>query len=232
MATAIELIKSSMRKLGVLSQGETPQAEESKDALESLNTMLDSWSTQRLAVLGTTIEEFTLVNGQTIYTMGTGGDFNTTVPVKTSRAYIRDNTNVDLPVQIIDHAKYGRLPDKNQTATFPQMIYIDNNYPLRNVYVYPTPSETNTLIFHNDRQLSNLSALTTVLSLPVGYKRAIIYNLAIELAPEYGVSISAELAKAAKESLEAIKRANIRAVEVGLDPAITQNSEWDWRTGD
>lgn len=218
-----------MRKIGVLSQGETPQAEESKDGLATLNSMLDSWSTYSLNVLGTNIEEFTLVSSQKIYTMGTGGDFNTTVPVKTVSAYFRQNTNTELPVEIIDHQKYGRLSTKNQTSTIPLMIYIDNNYPLRNVYVFPTPSSAGTLILHNQRQLSQLPTLTTELSLPVGYQRAIEYNLAIELAPEYGVSISAELAKIAKESLEAIKRANTRSVEIGVDAAITQDAAWNWQ---
>ena len=48
--TAGDQINRALRLLGVLAEGESPSASESRDALVALNQMLDSWDTERLAV--------------------------------------------------------------------------------------------------------------------------------------------------------------------------------------
>ena len=232
MSTALELATDSLRLLGVIASGETLGSSEANDALRALNRMLDSWSTKNLMVLGITMEEFTLTIGTNSYTLGSGGDFSTTVPVKIDALFIKDSDGNELPVELtFDSKRWGAISTKSSRSNYPTLVYVDQNYPLRNVYVYPTPSEANTLIFHNARQLSQLSTLSTSLSLPKGYEDAIIYNLAVRLAPEYGVNVSAEIAKLASETFTDIKRNNIRPVEVGLDAAVTGYDFWDYRTG-
>ena len=51
--TAGDQINAALRLIGQLAEGETPSAATSQDALVALNQMLDSWSTERLAVYST-----------------------------------------------------------------------------------------------------------------------------------------------------------------------------------
>ena len=231
MSTALDIIKGSLRKLGVIAAGESLSSEEAKDSLEALNDMVESWNTQNLTVPGIKIEEFTLINGQQSYTMGDGGDFDTDIPIKTDSVYLRQS-DVDMPLKLISNKEWGELTSKETSSNLPMYVYIDNNYPLRKVYLYPKPSEANTIVFHNTRQLSSFTSLGTTLNLAKGYKRALIYNLAIELAPEYGKSISGEISKVANESLANIKRANIRPIPRKVDPALVSSGGFDWRTGE
>jgi len=60
----------------------------------------------------------------------------------------------------------------------------------------------------------------TLYDLPPGYARALRYNLAVELAPEFGRPLDPLVAGLAAESLATIKRANVRTVPVGVDAAL------------
>jgi hypothetical protein len=231
LSTALEIIRGSLRKLGVLAAGESLSSEEASDALRSLNSMLSSWNTQNLIMTGLEIEEFSLTSNKGSYTLGSGGELDTSIPVKTDLAFIKDSNNNEFPIELVDNKKWGEIIDKSTTSTYPSKIYIDENYPLRKVYLYPVPSESSTLILHNFRKLSQISALTTSFSLPDGYERAIEYNLCIELAPEYGKSVPAEIMKVANEALANIKRVNIQNRERKVDPALVTGGAFDIRVG-
>jgi hypothetical protein len=86
--TAADLIRISLRTLGVLAAEETPSAAEQSDALETLNDMLDSWAGERLALFATLRSTHTLTVGLSPQTIGSGGTFNTTRPVRIDGASI------------------------------------------------------------------------------------------------------------------------------------------------
>lgn len=229
MSTALDLIKDAHENLGLLAEGESLSAESAQKGLRTLNQMIASWNTQNYIVQGITIENFTLVAGQQSYTIGSGGDFDTTVPVRTDKAYIRLSGNEEKPLHMIDNKRWGEICLKTTQSTFPDTIYIDKAYPLKTIYLYPVPSEARTLILHNYKQISSFAALTTAVSLPQGYEEAITYNLSIRLAPKFGKSIPPEISSIASESLSNIKRVNVSMREAQVDPALlgrTVSSVW------
>ena len=52
-ATAGELIKGSLRLIGMLAEGEEPSADTMQDSIMAMNQMIQSWDTERLSVFGT-----------------------------------------------------------------------------------------------------------------------------------------------------------------------------------
>lgn len=71
--TALSIIKSGMRKAGILSEVESPTSDQSADALETLNDILSSFSNDGLLVYAHTTENFSIYGGIGSYTIGSGG---------------------------------------------------------------------------------------------------------------------------------------------------------------
>ena len=55
---------------------------------------------------------------------------------------------------------------------------------------------------------------------PPAWIRATKYNLAIELAPEYGVTVSPEIVAIAKEAKDTVKRSMISILKAKFDPLL------------
>ena len=87
------------------------------------------------------------------------------------------------------------------------MIY-DPQYTLAQITFNPWPDANYTAFVDAIVPLTEFALSTTSLSMPPEYKRALIYNLAIELAPEYGISVPKEVGFIAGDSLRKIKNVN------------------------
>lgn len=221
MTTALDLIKSAMRKAGVTSKGETPSAEETGDALASLNAMLESWATDGLAVPSRTTDTLVLTAGTGTYTIGSGGAINTVRPAQIISAFTRSGTE-DTPLTIITDDDYAAIATKSDTGT-PEFLNYSNAYPLGTINLYPVPSAADTLYLLSEKKLTSYS-LTDAVALQEGWERAIVYNLAVEIAPEYGVAIPQETAAIAATSLANIKKAVARQRPLDAQPtANTRN---------
>lgn len=70
--TAHELVLATFRSLSIYEASETPTATEVDDTLEILNSLLDSWSVDRLAANDYDEYNFPLVIGRRVYTFGEG----------------------------------------------------------------------------------------------------------------------------------------------------------------
>lgn len=220
MATAITLITRAMRLAGITGVGETPSDTESADGLTALNAMLDSWIDERLFVSYIVDSQLTLVPSQASYTMGSGGDLNVTRPVQLEDSCFIRYLNIDTPLQLIDQQAYAAIISKTIGNNIPMYLFADYQYPLINLYFYPVPTSASAIAHVKSwSQLQSFASLTTALSLPPGNERAIVYSLAEEFGPEFGVKIPAEVKAIAMKARANIKRVNapstIMRTEVG-----------------
>lgn len=212
MATGQTLINRATRLIGVSSVGETLSAEETEDGLTALNAMLDSWRNERMMVYAIQDESLTMVATQSSYTIGSGGDLNTTRPVRIETAYMRES-NTDYDVEILNDREWAAITDKTSTSDLVEKIYYKPSMSTGTLYVWPVPTTTNVLHLLTWTPLSTLAAASTTVTLPPGYEEAIAYNLAVRIAPEHGVSVSPEVAEIARTSKAAIKRINSQPIK-------------------
>lgn len=230
--TGRDAITASLRLIGALAPGESLDATEASDGLGTLNRMIDSWSTEGLLVHAVTEESpLTLTAYDATVTLGTSGDI-TTRPMKIVKALIRDASNdIDLPLKLLSLAEYAAIADKTVTSTYPHSLYDDGGFPQRTLKLYPVPSTAHKLVLFTQRALSQIASLDASVSLPPGYEEALVYNLALRLAPEYGRQAPAEVAMVAQESKANIKRANHRPRYLTVDSALMGGGIFDIETG-
>jgi hypothetical protein len=210
METAGDLINGALRLLGVLAEGEVPSAETSQDALRAMDQMIDSWNTERLSVFSTQDQVFTWPAGAISRTLGPSGDFVGNRPVLLDDAtyFVQPGTGVSYGIKFINQQQYDGIAVKTVTSTFPQVIFVNMTYPDIEMFVYPRPTADLTWHFISVEELTQPATLDTNLTFPPGYLRAFRYNLACELAPEFGVEPSPQVQRLAMTSKRNLKRIN------------------------
>lgn len=210
MATANDQINAALRLLGVLAEGETPSAAVSQDALAAMNQMIDSWSTERLSVFSTQDQTFIWPVGEITRTLGPTGNFVGERPIRMDDAtYYRDpSTNVSFGIKFINQQQYDGIAVKTVTSTYPQVIFINETYPDVTMTIYPKPTRPLEWHFISVDPITQPVSLSTDILLPPGYLRAFKYNLACEIAPEFGVEPSPTVQRIAMTSKRNLKRIN------------------------
>jgi len=208
--TANDQINGALRLIGMLAEGETPSAATSQDALSALNQMIDSWSTERLSVFSTQDQVFSWAPGLISRTLGPSGDFVGNRPILLDDAtYFRDPASgISFGIKIINQQQYDGIAVKTVTSTYPQVIWINMDYPNIDMYIYPVPTKVLEWHFISVTELDQPATLATTLAFPPGYLRAFRYNLACEIAAEFGVEPSPQVLRIAMASKRTLKRIN------------------------
>jgi hypothetical protein len=210
MTSAADLINGSLRLIGVLAEGEVPSDDASQDAVAAMNQMIDSWNTERLSVYATTEVTFTWPASARERTIGPTGDFVTTtrpVSIDPSTYFIGPN-NLSFPVTMVNQDQYNAIALKSVTSTYPYILWVNNSFPDITLTVYPVPSGTTEWHIVYVTILAQIASLSDDILLPPGYLRAFRYNLACELAPEWGVEPSPTVKRIAMVSKRNLKRIN------------------------
>ena len=213
--TAGEQINRALRLIGMLAEGETPSAATAQDSLMALNQMIDSWNTERLSVFSTIDQIINWPVGSINETLGPTGSLvrlnGTAVrPVLVDDStYFKDpGTGVSYGVKLINQQQYNGIAVKTVTSTFPQVMFVNMTYPDVDLFIYPRPTRLLEWHFISVEQLTQPANLSTDILFPPGYLRAFTYNLACEIAPEFGVEPSPTVSRLAMTSKRNLKRIN------------------------
>lgn len=223
IVSALDIIKSGLRLCNVIAAGEDIDAATANDGLMVLNQMIDAWNADRLAIFTTGSNDFPLVLGKQSYTLGSGGDFDMTRPVRIESMsaillYAPDNP-VEVPMALYTVDQWqNQVPVKNVTGNFPQLCYDDGNYPLRNLNFWPIPQgQPCNVRIYSWQPLLLASSLNTTINLPAGYSEAFRYNLAVRLSAEFAATLPQTIPSLAVESLARLRSLNA--------PELTLNSD-------
>jgi len=210
MTTAAELIEGSLRLLGVLAEGEQPSVAVMQDSIMAMNQMIQSWDTERLSVFSTQDQVFTWPAYTMSRTLGPTGDFVGNRPIEVDDAtYFKDpSSGLSFGVKLINQQQYDGIAFKTVTSTYPQVLWVNNTFPDIELTIYPVPIKALEWHIISVETLNEVSSVSTDMYFPPGYLRAFRYNLACELAPEFGVEPSPQVQRIAMSSKRNIKRVN------------------------
>lgn len=208
MATALDVIKRSLRLLGVYAIGETPSADEGQDGLTALNALVGSLSNSSGLIHARTVDSIPVSAGTASVTVGPSGVFVTTRPVNVLDDSYVDIAGVSYPLSLLAQSEYSDIASKALQG-IPRGLWVDAKMPNITVTMYPVPDQALTLKLVSGKLISSFPALTTAVSLPDGYERMLAYLLAIEIAPEYERDAPLSVVRIAADARRVIKRTNL-----------------------
>ena len=227
MTTVATIIQDSLCQRGVLADDVAPSTAQLNTGVRFLQRMLDSWGidTQMVYVIAT--ESFTTTAGTAEYLTSLFTSGNGRPNSVDSMTVVL--SNVTYPIDMISNQAYNDIVYKS-TQSIPNVCYYDGNFPDATFHFYPTPNAAFTVYVDCLRPLTT-SALTsaTVLSLPAGYEKAIVDNLAIY--QNYGNPPTPQMIKDANESRAVIKRTNYRplVMDAGINSGYSVSNDFPYR---
>lgn len=231
--TARTLIRRALMLIGVLAEGENPSAEALSDGILALNDLLGSWSAEGLMIPTVVREEFALTVGQASRTIGVGGNFNTTRPIVIEKAMIEiqsSSPTVETQLQLLTLEQYAGIVAKDSSG-FPTQMYIAGTNPLETVYLWPVPSVADKLVIYSQKPLTSIATANDTIDMAPPYARCLRFNLAMELAAEYGKATPAEVVKIAAEAKGNVKRLNITQHHLLTDEVLMTSGGYNIITG-
>jgi hypothetical protein len=219
MATARTIINRALRLNGIVGIGKAASNEEAEDCRIALNAMLEQWSIDSNTIYEIVDETQTITASTGTYTIGASATWNTTRPVRIETLYVRDSSGDDYAVSQIDNHRYQAIGDKTQTNLLP------DRFPQAVIKFWPVPTQNLTALLTSWKQFSAFADLTAAVSLPPGYEDALAWNLAVYIAPEYGIDARPTVQQEAIKTLDRIKRVNLRV------PTLSMPFDLQWAVG-
>jgi len=215
------VIESAFLALGKVS----PKVHEMTAGLIALNDLIASWGADNLLIYTTISENFSLTIAQSSYTIGSGGDFDTARPKRIlDGVYIRDANNQDYEVIPMTRQYFNQIGLKSESGR-PEKIYYEPAFPLGVITFDTAPALAETLYIDSWKPLTEFTTLTQSINLPAEYKRALKFNLALDLFPAFGVAGNnvVDIATQASESKRVVENFNAsnKPEESKMDRSIT-----------
>jgi len=231
MATVQDVIKRSLRIIGAIDALEAPTSKENSDAMDVLNSLIDSWRNTSLMVYSFKDIVTALQAGKSGYTIGPGGDIDDIRPVRLHAARLTLN-DVDYEMDVITVDGYNDIPAKQTESTLPGLLYYMPSFPLGTIKISQVPSQDVALTLTVWTPLEEYSSFVADLNLPPGYRRMMEYCLADELASEYGKVMPPDALMKKAEAVAQVKRTNMAAMPMDMALNFADGRVFDWRTGD
>lgn len=224
--SVLNITESALRDLGVLAAGETATADDAKSGLDSLNSLLDQWAAEKLVICTTTRTTKALTPSAPLYTIGVGGDVNIVRPVYIDHVNLIDTSpdpDLERPLAEITEDQWAMIPVKDLQSTYPNGWYWNPTFGSTGrgaLTLWPVPTGTTLQIaIYAPTAVPEFTASSDIVSLPPGYRRMLIKNLAIELASSYTVQVSPDLRQQASDAKAIVKRANRRLMDMAFPAA-------------
>lgn len=196
-----QVVYGALRLVGAYEAGNQPRAVQVANAVEALDMLLKSWQRDGFLWLKQTIY-VTMAANQIAYTIGPGSTDTVTTDAAGLVAFTQRPTRIFFPtrrtistavetpmVGPLSRQEYMALSNKATSGT-PVQVYYDPRISTGALYVWPVPSAVgDKVVITVDRTIEDSGVEENELDLPPEEIRMVKWNLALELAPEYGMKV-------------------------------------------
>lgn len=168
------------------------------------------------------------------YTIGPGGDFNTSRPeVLTAAGLLMGATTfpnqVEIPRAVLTQDDYNAIQVKDLPNSMFTGVYFNAGYAggLATIQLWPIPNTTiNSLVLYRRSLLATITNSTATYDLPPGADEMLEYQLAIRLAPTYHVALDSipDVTRIASQSLKNFKLSNVQMADMRNDAPFSMDA--------
>lgn len=210
--TVKDVIKRAMRQIGAEDFYNEANGVEFNTAMGALNNLLNEWSAHGFVQWKDERVTHTLSSGTASYTIGSGGDIDTTRPAEIRSIFLRRN-NTDYPLEQRDRVDYILEADKQTAQAIPDYFYYEpTSDTLGTITFYPKPDTADTVYIDVRNPLTEYTSLTAALALPPEFENVLVFNLAVDLASEYGREAPPTVQRRAATTLRKMKAYHAKGV--------------------
>lgn len=190
--TSTQIIVAALRKLGALSEGQIPSAEDTTNCMVALNGIIAAFQTVGMPVWERREFLIQLQGNVESYNIGVGQTINTPFPLKVHEAYLR-NVNTGQQIEIEVKSVYDWQQVRSGTTTaFPVFVTYTPRVNFGTVTVWPVPNANAAFLYRlvlvGQAPIEDMVSASDNLDFPKEWHNAVIYQLAVTMAPEYGAS--------------------------------------------
>jgi len=223
-----DISTAAMRKLGVIADGQTPSALNLTNTSQALNTLVAQFRALGMPLWARNTYTFSPTAGTQLYQIGTGKTLNTPYPLKMLQAYRIDSTGTTkIPMEIVANFNFNIYPTNSGGSPI-QMTYQPKvNYG--EIQLWPVPDATaasqSTITIVYQTPFQYFTSSTDTADFPEEWYLPLIYNLAVLIAPEWGIPLPDRqaLQREAKEYLQTTLEFGTEDGSLFLQPDISKN---------
>lgn len=230
-ATLGDLIDRSLRMIGVVPPGQTPEDNYRLEALQAFNSFMSSANADGIQIEPPMLISVPIVSGQQTYTLGygtTSPDVSLTRPIlKLISAYYRDTSNNDYPVDIVGSEIWDGIPYKLNQGSPPCIAYFEQIHdPTQNstLSFAPIPTTGNTTVYLRVRQAfyQYPNSTTSVFDIPIPptISEQLTLVFAMRLGIEWQTKLDPVLADAARRANIVLKRISSKPALASFDGSL------------
>ncbi len=222
--TAYGIINDAMHDAGYLEEGALPNSEQLATNLRRLCDIINLWQTQGLKLFFNQDLSIPLVDGQSLYTLGPGGDVDMAKPLRALQGYVLvASSNVRRPLIAIAWNDWLSLSQVEANPGAINSYFIDKQATVLNVHVWQTPDADealNTLHLLIQVAATNPVNLEETVSFPQEWRIALRWGLADDICTGQPQAIMDRCAQRANMYREMLEDWDVEdaPTSFGLDP--------------
>jgi hypothetical protein len=221
--TRNEILEAAIGALGVLAEGQAPSSDDYTVGAKLLGTTIARFRTFGMPLWARM--SYTWTPTTSSYTIGDGQTLDTPYPLHLLQAYRTNSSGTKINIDIESDYNYNTFPS-NSGGQIPYKISYTPKVNLGTIKLWPTDLSTNTetLTIVYTRPFEYFDSSTHTMDLPEEWYDAVIYDVAVKLAPRFGVPIPdrQELKKEAKVYLDQAMEFNFEDASFFVTPQRNQ----------
>ncbi len=226
MPTVRSILTDALTEVGVIGQGETPDAATAQTALRYFQRQIDAWQADRLTLSVQAQTPVTWPSSTSTRTVGPGGQINIQRPVWINQInYVVPGSSpaVETIMGPMDADSYAGLSIKGLQSGLPTLYFYQTSMDtlLGTLFIWAQPTQSLTLNLYIPQAVGVPTTLDDILLGPPGYQEAFVYQLALRLCNPFAVTpVPPLLPGLAQNAFLVMKRPNNVPGLLGVDQAL------------